>query len=71
MTVKDDGTAALVYCEDQSKVYNKDLKTGKADVTPVTKNSYVIYASVLRKDKSGVWVTERMQSQRGSSKCQS
>lgn len=70
VTINDDGTAALVYCEDQSKAYNKDLKTGKTDVTPVTENSYVIYASVLRKNKSGVWVTERMQSQRGSSKCQ-
>lgn len=70
VTINGDGTAALVYCEDQSKAYNKDLKTGKTDVTPVTENSYVIYASVLRKNKSGVWVTERMQSQRGSSKCQ-
>ncbi|MET8182227.1 hypothetical protein [Streptomyces sp. NPDC005336] len=70
VTVKDDGTASLVYCGDQSKAYNKDLKTGKTDVTPVTKNSYVIYASVLRKNKNGVWVTERMTSQRGSSKCQ-
>ncbi|GAB2995786.1 hypothetical protein GCM10023080_072580 [Streptomyces pseudoechinosporeus] len=70
VAIKDDGTAALVYCEDQSKAYNKDLKTGKAEVTPVTENSYVIYASVLRKNKSGVWVTERMQSQRGSAKCQ-
>ncbi|WP_028804701.1 hypothetical protein [Streptomyces sp. 142MFCol3.1] len=70
VTVKDDGTAALVYCGDQSKAYNKYLKTGKTEVTPVTKNSYVIYAGVLRKNKSGVWVTERMTSQRGSSKCQ-
>jgi hypothetical protein len=70
VTVKGDGTASLVYCGDQSKAYNKYLKTGKIDVTPVTKNSYVIYAGVLRKNKNGVWVTERMTSQRGSSKCQ-
>ncbi|MGQ4389572.1 hypothetical protein [Streptomyces sp. SAS_270] len=70
LTVKADGTAAFVYCGDQSKAYNKYLKTGKTDVTPVTKNSYVIYASVLQKNKSGIWVTERMTSQRGSSKCQ-
>lgn len=70
VTVKDDGTASLVYCGDQSKAYNKYLKTGKIDVTPVTKNSYVIYAGVLRKNKSGVWVTERLTSQRGSAKCQ-
>ncbi|MER6750228.1 hypothetical protein [Streptomyces fungicidicus] len=70
VTVHDDGTAALVYCEDQSKAYNKFLKTGKTDVTPVTKDAYVIYASTLRKNKSGVWVTERLTSQRGSAKCQ-
>ncbi|MEU9355111.1 hypothetical protein AB0D65_29955 [Streptomyces griseoloalbus] len=70
LTIRDDGTAALVYCEDQSKAFNKFLKTGKTDVTPVTKNAYVIYAGTLRKNKSGVWVTERLTSQRGSAKCQ-
>ncbi|GGW85559.1 hypothetical protein GCM10010297_02940 [Streptomyces malachitofuscus] len=70
LTVNEDGTAALVYCEDQSKAFNKFLKTGKTDVTPVTKDSYVIYASTLRKNKSGVWVTERLTSERGSAKCQ-
>ncbi len=70
LTIRDDGTAALVYCEDQSKAYNKFLKTGKVDVTPVTKNSYVVYAGTLRKNKNGVWVTETLTSQRGSEKCQ-
>ncbi|MFJ8909516.1 hypothetical protein ACIRIU_31615 [Streptomyces sp. NPDC102351] len=70
VTVNKDGTAALVYCEDQGKAYNKFLKTGKVDVTPVSKNSYVIYAATLRKNENGVWVTERLTSQRGSVKCQ-
>ncbi|MFC8402980.1 hypothetical protein ACFUG9_05100 [Streptomyces griseoincarnatus] len=69
VTVHEDGTAALVYCEDQSKAFNKFLGTGKTDVTPVTKNSYVIYAATLRKNGNGVWVTERLSSQRGSAKC--
>ncbi|MCA2200314.1 hypothetical protein [Streptomyces sp. SMS_SU21] len=69
VTVHEDGTAALVYCEDQSKAFNKFLGTGKTDVTPVTKNSYVIYAAALRKNGNGVWVTERLSSQRGSAKC--
>ncbi|MGC5036813.1 hypothetical protein ACPXCS_12515 [Streptomyces sp. DT190] len=69
VTVKDDGTAALVYCEDQSKAFNKFLKTGKTDVTPVTEDSYVVYAGTLRKNDKGVWVTERLISQRGSAKC--
>ncbi|MFF5155001.1 hypothetical protein ACFY3N_01805 [Streptomyces sp. NPDC000348] len=70
VTVDHDGTAALVYCEDQSKAFNKFLETGKTDVTPVTQDAYVIYAGTLRKNKSGVWVTERLTSQRGSGKCQ-
>ncbi|WP_328873569.1 hypothetical protein OHT76_27730 [Streptomyces sp. NBC_00287] len=70
LTIKDDGTAALVYCEDQSKAFNKFLETGKTDVTPVTEDSYVVYAGTLRKNKNGVWVTETLNSQRGSAKCQ-
>ncbi|MET9389825.1 hypothetical protein ABZY20_05320 [Streptomyces sp. NPDC006624] len=69
VTIKDDGTAALVYCEDQSKAFNRFLKTGKTDVTPVTKDSYVVYAGTLRRNDKGVWVTERLISQRGSAKC--
>ncbi|MEU6453346.1 hypothetical protein [Streptomyces sp. NPDC047065] len=68
--VKNDGTASLAYCEDQSKAFNKFLDTGKADVTSVTKDSYVMYAGTLRKNSKGVWVTERLASERGSSKCQ-
>ncbi|MFI6376365.1 hypothetical protein [Streptomyces sp. NPDC050546] len=70
VTIKGDGTAALVYCEDQSKAFNKFLKSGKTDVTTVTKDSYVVYAGTLRKSDKGVWITERLISQRGSAKCQ-
>ncbi|MFG3159302.1 hypothetical protein ACGFY8_05420 [Streptomyces sp. NPDC048232] len=68
--VRNDGTASLAYCEDQSKAFNKFLDTGKTDVTSVTKDSYVVYAGTLRKSSKGVWVTERLSSERGSSKCQ-
>ncbi|CAM5726716.1 hypothetical protein ACPCC5_10555 [Streptomyces pseudogriseolus] len=69
VTVDKDGTAALVYCEDQGKAYNKFLETGKVDVTPVSEDSYVVYAATLRKNENGVWVTERLSSQRGSARC--
>ncbi|MDI3097686.1 hypothetical protein QJ054_11600 [Streptomyces sp. AN-3] len=71
LNVKDDGTASLVYCEDQSKAFNKFIETGKTDVTDVSPDSYVLYASTLRKNAKGVWVTERLVSERGSAKCQS
>ncbi|MFC8735455.1 hypothetical protein [Streptomyces sp. NPDC057176] len=70
VSIKGDGTAALVYCEDQSKSFNKFIKSGKTDVTPVTKDSYVVYASTLRKNSKGIWLTERLNSERGSEKCQ-
>lgn len=66
-----DGTAGLSYCEDQSKAYNKSLKTGKTEVTPKSKDNYVLYSSFLRLNKQGVWITEKLTSQRGSTACQS
>lgn len=64
-----DGTAGLVYCEDQTKAYNKSLKTGKTDVTTPSKDDYVLYSSLLRTDRQGVWITEKLTSQRGSAEC--
>ena len=71
VNVNSDGTAGLVYCEDQNKAYNKNLKTGKTNVTPASKDNYVLYNSRLRVNKSGIWITETLTSQRGSSACQS
>jgi len=69
--INSDGTAGFVYCEDQNKAYNKSLKTGKTDVTPASKDNYVLYSSRLRVNKQGVWITETLTSQRGSAACQS
>ncbi|MES5816726.1 hypothetical protein [Streptomyces sp. RG80] len=68
--INSNGTAGLVYCEDQNKAYNKSLKTGKTDVTSNSKDNYVLYNSVLQVNKQGVWVTEKLTSQRGSAVCQ-
>ncbi|MFG2953586.1 hypothetical protein ACGF5O_07645 [Streptomyces sp. NPDC048291] len=62
--------ASLVYCEDQGKAYDLYLETKKVDRTAVTKNSYVLYSTQLHKNDKGVWVTEKLSSQRGSTKCQ-
>ncbi|MGI5197656.1 hypothetical protein ACQEVY_29175 [Streptomyces sp. CA-288835] len=70
MKINDDGTAGFVYCEDQNNAYNKSLKTGKTAVTPKSNKNYVLYNSRLRINKQGVWVTEKLMSQRGSSVCQ-
>ncbi|WP_405731848.1 hypothetical protein OG885_16705 [Streptomyces sp. NBC_00028] len=63
-------SASLVYCEDQSKAYDMYLKTKKVNKTPATKNSYVLYITRLHKNDEGVWAVEKIESQRGSDKCQ-
>ncbi|MGW3817223.1 hypothetical protein [Streptomyces sp. NPDC005046] len=69
--INSDGTAGFVYCEDQNKAYNKSLKTGKAEVTAKSKDNYVLYSSLLRVNGRGIWITEKLTSQRGSTACQS
>ncbi|MEU8954629.1 hypothetical protein AB0C93_10010 [Streptomyces sp. NPDC048518] len=66
----DGGNAALTYCEDQSKVYDKYLEKNTVDKGPATKNSYVLYAAELTKNDAGVWVTTKVNATRGSDKCQ-
>jgi hypothetical protein len=70
LNVDDDGTASFSYCEDQGKAYGKDLKTNKVEKTKVTAQSYVIYHTSLKKNDKGVWVIQKLVSQRGSDKCQ-
>ena len=71
VNVNSGGTAGLVYCEDQTKAYNKSLETGRTNVTVSSKDNYVLYSSRLRVNESGIWITETLTSQRGSSVGQS
>jgi hypothetical protein len=48
----------------------KYLKGGKVKKAPFTKNSYVLYATQLRKSENGVWVLMKVMSRSGSDKCQ-
>ncbi|MEU6286258.1 hypothetical protein [Streptomyces sp. NPDC046988] len=70
VNVRAKDTASLVYCEDQSRAYDMYLKPKKVNKTPVTKNSYVLYNTQLARNDNGIWVVEKMLSQRGSDKCQ-
>lgn len=70
VSFSEDGSAGLTYCADESKGYTKDLKTGKTNVTPVTKDSYIFYSDRLRKNAKGVWHTTKSTSERGSKECQ-
>ncbi|WP_328670787.1 hypothetical protein [Streptomyces sp. NBC_00328] len=65
----DSASAGVVYCEDQSKAFAKDRKSGKAIKTAVTAKSYVLYSTRLEKNKKGVWQTTKLTSQRGHKSC--
>jgi hypothetical protein len=62
-------SAGVTFCVDESKAFNKDLKTKKVDRTPVTDDSYIYYNTYLKKAKNGVWQTTQLHSERGNSKC--
>ncbi|WP_328319017.1 hypothetical protein [Streptomyces sp. NBC_00388] len=72
VTLGTKGTASFSFCEDQSKAYDLYLKTKKVDKTPPAnkKDSYVLYNTALRKNEKNIWLTTKLFSQRGSSKCQ-
>lgn len=70
VTLKNKTTALLSFCADESKGFSKDKKTGTADKTPVTKNSYVHYNTRLEKSSTGTWQTSQIISTRGAAQCQ-
>ncbi|MEJ1196811.1 MULTISPECIES: hypothetical protein [unclassified Streptomyces] len=67
--VADKDTAAVVYCADESKAYNKNRETGKVDKTPSDESPYVTYSTQLKKNDKGVWQTTEVQSKRGDKTC--
>jgi hypothetical protein len=71
VTLKSATEASLSYCGDESKAYSKVIKTGKLEGTEVTKDSYVVYNTLLRKDAAhDVWKTVKIISSRGAAECQ-
>ncbi|MGW5619031.1 hypothetical protein [Streptomyces sp. NPDC003877] len=69
--VADSDTAAVVYCADESKAYNKNRKTGKVDKTLPDESPYVTYSAQLKKNSDGVWQTTEVLSKRGDQTCAS
>ncbi|MFD4632090.1 hypothetical protein ACFVYR_26470 [Streptomyces sp. NPDC058284] len=59
VTFLKEGVAAVAYCQDATKTYPKDLKTGKVDRSiPESADDYGFYNTRLRKNADGVWQTE-------------
>ncbi|MEV0257664.1 hypothetical protein AB0H82_25825 [Streptomyces sp. NPDC050732] len=69
VSMLDKGSAAVVYCSDESKAFNKNRKTKKVTKTPASDQSYVTYSTRLDKNEQGVWQTTRLESKRGDATC--
>jgi hypothetical protein len=69
VTFRPDGSAALVYCADESKSFLKNRKTNKAEKTPTSADSYVLYNTRLVRSPHGVWQTVNVISKRGAAQC--
>ncbi|MFD0253058.1 hypothetical protein ACFVGX_19290 [Streptomyces sp. NPDC127113] len=70
VALKDEDSAVLTFCADESKGFSKDKATGEVAKTPVTRNSYVLYNTRLDKTSDGVWQTSQILSMRGADECQ-
>ncbi|MGW1284886.1 hypothetical protein ACWDBD_06995 [Streptomyces sp. NPDC001118] len=70
VSVESKDKASLTYCGDESKGYNKVIKTGEVKKTKVTKNSYVAYGVQVEKNAKGVWELVKIISARGADRCQ-
>ncbi|MEU4982685.1 hypothetical protein [Streptomyces sp. NPDC021969] len=69
VTLRDEDTAVVIYCADDSKAYNKDRETGKVDKTPASDSPYVLYNTRLERNDDGVWVTTGLYTKRGHKQC--
>ncbi|PSM43653.1 hypothetical protein C6Y14_08435 [Streptomyces dioscori] len=69
VTLRGSASAAVVYCADESKGFNKNRKTGKVDRTPSDESPYVLYTTRLEKSEKGVWQTAVLTSKRGDDTC--
>lgn len=64
------GAAAVTYCEDTSKTYPKDRKTGKVDRSiPESEQDYAFYNTRLEKNEDGVWQTTSVLTTTAAKRC--
>ncbi|MET8011459.1 hypothetical protein ABZU86_10380 [Streptomyces sp. NPDC005271] len=70
VTFLKDGAAAVTYCSDETKSYNKNRKTQEVRKLPGSPDDYTFYNTRLEKNKSGVWQTSNVISQEGAKQCQ-
>ncbi|WP_089099576.1 hypothetical protein [Streptomyces hyaluromycini] len=62
-------TAAVRYCEDQSKAYGKVIKTQKVQVTKPSDKDFVLNTLQVAKDSAGDWQVTRQSWKKGDASC--
>ncbi|MEW2405786.1 hypothetical protein [Streptomyces griseoviridis] len=63
------GKAAARYCEDQSKAFNKVIKTQKAQRTQPSDKDFVLYTVQTAKDSAGDWQVTQQSWKKGDATC--
>ncbi|MFD4599098.1 hypothetical protein ACFWPQ_13815 [Streptomyces sp. NPDC058464] len=62
-------TAAVRYCEDQSKAYGKVIKTQKVQVTKPSDKDFILNTLQVAKDSAGDWQVTRQSWKKGDASC--
>ncbi|WP_217548885.1 hypothetical protein [Streptomyces sp. GbtcB6] len=61
--------AAARYCEDQSKAFGKEIKSGKVLRTKASDKSFVLYTLQAQKDAAGDWQVTQQNWKKGAASC--
>lgn len=67
---KEAGSMTVTFCEDQSKAFDKDVKTGKVNVTTPSVKSFNAWTYVMSKSTSGEWHVFDYKFLNGAKSCQ-
>ncbi|MEV7977453.1 hypothetical protein [Streptomyces sp. NPDC086519] len=62
-------TAAVRYCEDQSKAYGKVIKSQKVQVTKPSDKDFILNTLQVAKDSAGDWQVTRQSWKKGDASC--
>ncbi|MFF8657695.1 hypothetical protein [Streptomyces huasconensis] len=70
VTFLKDGVAAVTYCQDGTKTYPKDLKTGTVDRSiEGSASDYTFFNTRVQKNDKGVWQTDSVTSTARAKQC--
>ncbi|MEU7584375.1 hypothetical protein AB0B50_43110 [Streptomyces sp. NPDC041068] len=65
-----DDRAIVTYCEDRSKAFAKDIKSGKARKTKPSPEDFIKNTATLRKTEHGTWLVQSFRGETSAQECQ-